>query len=777
MYQYNPLNLKKRFAFLGAESIGPDVAEAIANSAARQGRNIVPKAIKKLLEKATQLDHTGHLQRLSANIFAKGKNAAINAIRNRATVRGGMTREAAKRIAEQAVRQVARQEVSAARAAAERVIQQQATRVATQTAARRATQEAARRAATQQGTRALARTAAQRGTTALARTAAQEAAQIGAQHGARAGSTYLLEAGAVAAGETAAVSAAAMAAAGAAAAVGVGLAGWQGYELYEDIDRGGFVTGFDMDAAAARESADRYSSGNADINNDFTEAQKAMNDELRGASLVARNCASDVISETRTYGNLEGDRERLDGLRTRAIVINRKLEDLMNDPKFEVGSPVYIEAAQAREALKAAINLANNVYENDENADDNNDFYKEAVETKNRADLERIKTSAISNIDAKIALLATLENPGSTNVTHELEELKSEIPSIEKKQDYDQKIAQRLGSLLEEANDLLLVDGTKLTAENAGEIVKLYLARNISSPELRNNPEFINRMMGLVAGLMTPDMTIKEFDAALRSAFANGEFAPNNMVPIGEYFEQVTAANGQPAIKGVKWNLWDPYTVSYLVGLAHRAKNHPALGSSADAYLEEIQNMMNDREWQNKMPKDAKYGGTAFTAYIMRSLQARNLSSPEVFFNYEEKEETVPDSSATDAPRTVGAAVSQTPPVQPRINPATPEKNEQASNAATAAVRSVLAQYIKKGYDALNADELGTWERLSTRVLAGIQNKLKTLNVDNAVDTTVSIAGFNIQLKNGEATLLNPTYGNQWARTVLENLKKNSDSP
>ncbi len=103
------------------------------------------------------------------------------------------------------------------------------------------------------------------------------------------------------------------------------------------------------------------------------------------------------------------------------------------------------------------------------------------------------------------------------------------------------------------------------------------------------------------------------------------------------------------------------------------------------------------------------------------------------------------------------------------------EKEKQASKKAISAVRTTLASYINKGHEKLKEEGLNDWVPLSTEVLSAINNKLNELKVDDSVNTVVSTGGFKIKLKNGKAILTNPQYGNEWAKTVLNNLEENSD--
>ncbi len=104
--------------------------------------------------------------------------------------------------------------------------------------------------------------------------------------------------------------------------------------------------------------------------------------------------------------------------------------------------------------------------------------------------------------------------------------------------------------------------------------------------------------------------------------------------------------------------------------------------------------------------------------------------------------------------------------------PETPEKK-----AVAAAVRGVLARFVRLDISALNKQGINDYHELGTKVLAEINAELAKLEIkDINLNKTYSVGDFQVRVSNGKANLLNPARGDAWAKNAWETREKQANA-
>jgi hypothetical protein len=611
-----------------------------------------PVAVKAFFDKTLGSEFAGALARkLLPGVETAGKNFV--------SANPNATEEAIRAFVRKAFSDGARAEIQAAEQAIAKAAREALEKAAAETA-QRATAAAARKAA---------ETAARQTGQALTSAVKQSAPRVlqsgtsvirGLLPAATNTTTSLVttttaETGLVTAGETVATGvgagAAGIALAGLAAVAAWSAVAWQGYELYSENSGGRGESRSTIDERSARQSAARYNPD--DVARDTAEAINLMGNRVRGLSKVCRDATSNLLVESSMYGGTSviqmvegkggstmsretktdvapGTKERVQNLIAYSEKSKAELEAGMKN--MDKKSPEYSEAQMALAALNKALAVARKTVTNDAGVDPESGEYKDAKAAKERALLEREKVRIIQSIERMTVALGTLEGTEKDDLIKKLGDLKNKMPSIDKGGDFQTSIIHPMIGLEKQANDLMLKDGVKINGANKNEIIRMYLLKNIPA-DLHGNADYINRVWGMALAKAADGMTVQAFNAELKKCFSKAEFRPENMVTPEEYFKTENI-NGKKTLEGY---VWDPFMSGYLVGLANRAKNHPALGSSSGAYVEELQKFLKDP----KVQKEANniygaQGREAWVAYMTQNLESRNLHTPEAYFHYEE---------------------------------------------------------------------------------------------------------------------------------------------
>jgi hypothetical protein len=637
--KFDPLNLKKRFVYTEAV---PPIPEDIARGVARRElMKSIPDALKQQLTPEK-------LEALRKTVGASGRRAAEAAVRN---LGSSVTEAQARVAAEAAFRQAAAQEVSAAQNLAQQATKTAAERVATESARRAAARQAAARAAQ----RGLPQ-AAQRALPQLARGAAQTTRLLPTAAGAE--TTALAEAAGASVGITAAAVLAAV--------VGVAAASWQTYELYKDTKGFSEWEGEeDVRDRLKRDSVTPWKVENIDSTKerqgDLPAAVEQTGSWLRGAAKLGRDTASTLLVEAKSYGDGSVDKKISDAKINQMIdyakEVGARIEDLSHKPEINPASPEYREAETAYRLILTAIEAAQEAMKRGRGGEQLSK-YKLALSDRDEARFRRDLTTLTAQVDGmekSVDAAKSADEALATKILTELNVAKTQLAEAENGEQL--KPAQKLIAA-QQANIDKLVLKQKKALELKEEVVPfIYSFLRTKIPAEHRTPEFTNRVMQIALAQL-PDakegkISSADFLARLNAVFPDPITPESYALQNDGYFKEDEVPDG--LAKGKKrFNqyLWHPESQAYVLGLVARVKSIPALASSQQAYIDELNKIMNDpafRENANKMWVEK--GEAGFYSYVISS-----LPSPEKFFGYSAEEEAKKSEKATEKKRPAGGA-------------------------------------------------------------------------------------------------------------------------
>ncbi|MBU0546528.1 hypothetical protein KKA13_04755, partial [Patescibacteria group bacterium] len=673
------------------ESAAKKAAEEAFNTVARAEARAATKAAEELAKTAAEKIATEAAARAAAR-----KAAAKAVAKESGKMAGKGTIKAAKQVSKE---QIAKK---IAAASGENVAARTLARESGKAVGKKVVEEGALEAAEQAAGRAAAKKATaeitKRSAGQFARSVVQKGEQVVAEQVVKQGGKMVLrnapamaaeEAAALAAGtETAAAAAGITAGAVAAflaplvAGIALEVAADQGYELYKDVSRTGWEGKGAVRERLARDQKTPWKVENIDSTDkrqgDLPYSVEQKNgDWCRGAALLGRNTASELMVEAHDYGDGTVAREissaKIHQMIDYANEVKTRIHDLSIKPEITVGSPVYLEAEASYTALDAAIKAANAALGKHglgEFTNENMPEYKEAEKAREAAQFKNDVVDLDNNVKTLRKIVGEMKGGDeklATAIVANLDTASTQLKAAENK-DQLKPVADSIKAQQKEVDKLILSQKEALIKkEEAARFIRAFVRSKVS-PEQLKNKEFVEQVMAVCLAQMTPNkkgaVAPEDFLKQLNAVFPEASINPDSYALKNDgYFNESPVGEGK--IDGLEGFLWHNASRAYVLGLVAKCKNHPAgFGGSTEAYIGELKKFLHNEQWQKEA--DMKYkeeGEQSFYAFVTSS-----LPTPEKYFGYDKEEEAEKAKAKAEAKKKRAASGGY----RPRVAPITP---------------------------------------------------------------------------------------------------------